>query len=498
MLFAKLLAAPRTQFALLVFLSALLLFSNLHRGDLSGYDDAVYAHEGKQMLLSGDWWTVRLNGRLDFDKPPLFVWLEALSFSVFGLSDWAAKFPAALLGFGTLLLVYAIARELSGCAWVANLAVIVLSTTQYFLKYAMHAMTDVPFTFFFALAICCYWRAWRQRPHWQWGWWLGCGAAIACCILTRSILGLLALAVISAHLIVMRRFDVLRSAACWGGLVLALGVPLLWYVAQYRLYGAEFLVRHFAFTVENVRSIQPAGDTEWLRGLAHYPWLLVKLYWPWLPCLVTGMVWAIRQTWRSADPAPRLLLVWVLCVVVPFSLIESKVLRYLLPAFPAFSILAALALNRWIPVVRRQVCFQVAAALLLLVLLGMSYAPGHLLRAQDVRQLLPLIEAANAPPQPVLLYVGGAPRWDYVHQFIWYSNHPFDLAAGLPELMAHLNHAAAPPVVVDARTYVQLYAEQQDKLEILGCSDSFICFRRKAAMTLTSPPDQVLVTTTLP
>lgn len=498
MIFTKLFGSARGQFALLAFLSALLLFGNLHRGDLSGYDDAVYAHEGKQMLLSGDWWTVRLNGRLDFDKPPLFVWLEALSFSLFGLSDWAAKFPAALLGFGTLLLVYAIARELSSSAWVANLAVIVLATTQYFLKYAMHAMTDVPFTFFFALAVWCYWRAWRQPSNGHGAWWLGCGGAIACCMLTRSILGLLVLGVISSHLLVLRRFDVWRSAACWNGLLLALGLPLLWYLAQYRLYGSEFLVRHFAFTVENARSIHPTGDTEWLRGLAQYPWLLLKLYWPWLPCLLAGLVWAIRQTWRSADPAPRLLLIWVLCVVVPFSLIESKVLRYLLPAFPAFSILAAFALNHWIPAARRQFCFQVAAALLLLVFLGMSYAPSHLLRARDVRQLLPLIEAANAPPQPVLFYAGGTPRWDYVHQFIWYSNHTFDLAPGLPELTAHLNHAAAPPVVVDDQTYARLYAEQQSKLEILGCSDHFICFRRKPTMTLTVPLDQMLVATTRP
>jgi 4-amino-4-deoxy-L-arabinose transferase-like glycosyltransferase len=222
MIFTKLFDSARGQFALLAFLSVLILFGNLHHGDLSGYDDAVYAHEGKQMLLSGDWWTVRLNGRLDFDKPPLFVWLEALSFSIFGLSDWAAKSPSALLGFGTLLLVYAIARDLSGNTWVANLSLIVLASTQYFLKYAMHAMTDVPFTFFFALAVWCYLKAWPQRPLW----WLGCGASIACCILTRSILGLLVVGVIGLHLLLLRRVKVLGSLAFWGGCFLALGVPL--------------------------------------------------------------------------------------------------------------------------------------------------------------------------------------------------------------------------------------------------------------------------------
>jgi 4-amino-4-deoxy-L-arabinose transferase-like glycosyltransferase len=489
MIFTKLFSSTRAQFVLLACLSALLLFGNLHRGDLSGYDDAVYAHEGKQMLLSGDWWTVRLNGRLDFDKPPLFVWLEALSFSVFGLSDWAAKFPAALLGFGTLLLVYAIARELSGSAWVANLAWVVLASTQYFLKYAMHAMTDVPFTFFFALAVWCYLKAWPQRPWW----WLGCGAAIACCVLMRSILGLLVVGVISLHLLWLWRAQVLGSFLFWVGCLLALGAPLLWYVAQYQLYGPEFLSQHFAFTVENARSIQPAGNAAWLLGLAHYPWLLLKLYWPWWPCLLFGLAWAAKQAWRNTAAAPGLLLLWVLCVVVPFSLIESKVLRYLLPAFPAFPILIAFTLARWIPAAWRQASLAGASALLGLMLVGVTVAPGHRLRASDVKQLLPPIEAAIAPAQPVLLYAGGAPRWDYVHQLIWYSRHHFDLAAGFPELLAHVNHRTLPLVIVDQATFQAQFASQQAKLELLSCSERFICFRRKSTASVVIPtPEPVL------
>ncbi|MBL8208118.1 MAG: hypothetical protein JNM09_28045, partial [Blastocatellia bacterium] len=60
------LAQPTLRFWLVFGLTTLLLFANLQRGDLAGYDDAVYAHEGKEMLRSGDWWNVWLNGKLDF------------------------------------------------------------------------------------------------------------------------------------------------------------------------------------------------------------------------------------------------------------------------------------------------------------------------------------------------------------------------------------------------------------------------------------------------
>ena len=136
-----------------------MLFANLQRGDLAGYDDAVYAHEGKEMLRNGDWANVWLNGKLDFDKPPLFIWLEALSFWLLGVNDFAAKFPSALLGLATVALVYLVVRELTDDHWLASLAMFVLASTQYFLKYAMHAMTDVPFTFLFTLAIWAYLKA---------------------------------------------------------------------------------------------------------------------------------------------------------------------------------------------------------------------------------------------------------------------------------------------------------------------------------------------------
>ena len=100
------------------------------------------------MVRTGDWWNIRFNGNLNFEYPPLFLWLEASSFKLFGVNDAAAKFPSALLGFGTILVVYFLTFELTGQLWLSLFAMLVLSSTQFFLKNATHAMTDVPFTFF--------------------------------------------------------------------------------------------------------------------------------------------------------------------------------------------------------------------------------------------------------------------------------------------------------------------------------------------------------------
>ena len=155
----------RFHVGLIALIALLLLFSKLHIGDLGGYDDAVYAHEGKQMLATGQWWNVYLNGQLDFDKPPLFIWMEAISMWIFGVTDFAARFPAALLGFGTILLMFFLADELSDSYRLPIWAMLILLCTQEFVRLSMRAMTDVPFTFFFVLAILAYLKG-LKRPAW--------------------------------------------------------------------------------------------------------------------------------------------------------------------------------------------------------------------------------------------------------------------------------------------------------------------------------------------
>src|SRR5262245_17723356 len=83
------------HFFILAVLAFVVLFVNLHVGDLAGYDDAFHAEQGKAMLLRGDYWTVWHNDGRNLEFPPLFYWLEAASMKVWGINDFAAKFPSA-------------------------------------------------------------------------------------------------------------------------------------------------------------------------------------------------------------------------------------------------------------------------------------------------------------------------------------------------------------------------------------------------------------------
>jgi 4-amino-4-deoxy-L-arabinose transferase-like glycosyltransferase len=481
-LFSNQPAGERTHFILLAALSFLILFVPLHRGDLSGYDDALYAHEAKEMLRSGDWWNVRFNGSLNFEYPPMFIWLEAVSFSLLGFSDFAAKAPAALAGFGTIVLVYFLARELTNDPWIARLAMFVLVSTQFFMRYATHAMTDVPFTFFFALAVLLYVKGLRNAKYFVWA-----GLPIACGLLTRSVIGLIPIAVILVHVLVTRRFAFLLSRHWIGFLLLALGPPVLWFAVEYRLHGPAFLLGHASFVASKAQGASPFSISHELMQLIEYPRLLAQRYWPWLPVMALGLYRNARTALFRRDSTAVFLTAWIFCVVGAFALADTKVLRYILPAFPAFSIVSAMVLDGWLTAARKEAAFKVLYALASVFVIYAAFVPMTLLRATDMRALGPVAEAHTAPQERVLLYSRTGPPWDRRNQFLWYANRSVDVATSESELDAKLTSAGSVVALVDRQTAGELLAVPREgkgaRVELLGESEEFVCLKYTRAGT---------------
>ena len=457
------------RFLVLALLSALLLFPSLRQRGLAGYDDSYFAHEGKEMVRTGDWWNVHFNGELILAHPPLFPWLVAGSFKVFGISDAAAKFPSLLLGFGTILLVYFLTLEMTGNAWLSVLAMMVLASTQFFLKNATHAMTDVPFTFFFTLAIFFYAKGLKKSEYLTF-----LGLPLGLALLTRSVVGFLALGIILAHLILTKRYKALLSAWLICGMALALILPSIWYVSQYRLHGAAFLASHLEFLNSK---IHVASRTSYWATIFNYPVSLLKYYWPWLPFIVVGLVMEVRAAVREKDQTAILLIAWVIAVIVPFSFAETRYPRYILPVFPAFTILAAIALDRCLARVRRKTVFKLACGIgCLAICLSLLFPPKA--RADDILKIAPIAEANGSRDQRILIYTFEDGRTDYLYQFLWYSNRYAQLPSNLDDLAASLLRSDKATVIIDKQSYAKLLPLIAGKTpQILGDSEKLICFQ---------------------
>ncbi len=399
--------------------------------------------------------------------------MDALSFKLIGISDYAAKFPAALFGLATIVLVYFLTKELFEECWLPVLAMLALMTTQYFLKYSMHAMTEAPFTFFFCLAIYCYLKGMKQ-PNFL----LLCGIAVGLATLTRSPMGLFPLGIMGLHLIFTKRFDLLFSRHWASGLILSVSLPMIWYGREYWLFGDEFLAQHFANVVNHTASAQQKTFGQHAAELFEYPILLAKHYWPWLPLMLIGFGISLKKAICKKTPTATLLSLWVLCVILPFSLADSKVLRYILPAFPAFSILAAITLDLWITGHRKSF-FKWSYTILTLVVMVATLFPNYKVRAGNMRALAPVVQATTRPKQQVLLYTAGEYKWDYRNKLLWYGDRMTWHTLDLPRVGSLLRCDLSNVAVINRESLAELAEKMEGQVQVIAESESYLCVRSR-------------------
>lgn len=452
---------PKPFFYAVVLSAALLFFAPIRAGDLPGYDDAMYSHIAKGLVVSGDWITLRSNGYPALEHPPLFDWVLAALFRVFGFVDPVAKLPAALSAFGCVVLVYWLARRLLNDRLSALLAMFVLATTAYFIKYAGHAMTDVPFTFLFLIAVCCYVKS-EEDPRWL----LAAGFVTACAQMTRGFSGLALVLLFVLHALFARRRIPLVYAA--SALAIAFLPITLWYVYWIERYGNYFFEVHRGWME---REVYGALDPAWRRytGLPEYLWMITKSYWPWLPATVAGLV----VVWRN--PKLRILPLWIASMLLLCATARSRVLRYMLPAYPAFSILAAIGIRRCIEEKRIVQGLRILIPAFGVVAITVAILAPHTDRAVEIRQVVEITRSEPAD-QRIAFYDQGQPRYDELNQLQWYGTHVYTTLLDRASFEVFLRGHPAAAMIVDEDAY-------RDSIEgrvpnrLLGRAGRLVCVR---------------------
>jgi 4-amino-4-deoxy-L-arabinose transferase-like glycosyltransferase len=453
--------------------AVLLLIAPIRKGDLAGYDDALYAHLARGIVESGDWLNIQSNGAPSLEHPPGLPWMQAALFLAFGLSDTAAKLPAAVLGVATVLLVYWLARRLLGDARAAVAAMFVMLATPYFIKYTSHAMTDVPMTFFFTASVCA-WVAAKDRPVWY----LPMAAAAACALFMRSVVGF----AVPGTLGILSLIDRRPLRYVLPALAAACAPIAAWYGYLIATHGDHFFEVQSAFLRSGI-SAQTGGTWRRYTGAFEYAWMLAKSYWPWLPFTVWGLIVSIRERDRRVLP----LVVWAGIMFAVCAAGGGRVLRYLLPAYPAFSILASIGLMRIIPEralvggLRWIPPAAVAAAA------GIAAFPPVNLHAEETRAIAAAAARITPRAERMAFYDEGQPRWDETGQVQWYGYRTMWLLMDREQLPLEIAKPLARVWIVDQATYEQYFAPRDD-VEIVLRSGHLVLLRLSSARQATGSP----------
>ncbi|HXG92165.1 MAG TPA: glycosyltransferase family 39 protein [Blastocatellia bacterium] len=340
-------AASRQWYAVaaLILICGFAFFFGLGRLSLIGPDEPRFAEAGREMFATGDYVTPRVAGETAFDKPALLYWAMAASYHLFGVSEFAARFPSALAALLCVLFLYhAIASTIS--ARIAFIASVTLATSLLFMGLARAAITDMLFTAAVSVAMLCAYlyetKASRARLVYR----IAGGAATGLAVLAKGLIGIVLIAAILAISYAISR----RPQAKWRDLIIALAICFVvaaaWYTPVTIVNGYafidEFIIKHHfrRFLTNRYSHPQPV----WF----YLPITLAGAL-PWTFYLIPAVARLPRIKPRSGDDKDYLLAlawVWLAVPLVFFSISQSKLPSYILPASPALAIIIGAEVER--------------------------------------------------------------------------------------------------------------------------------------------------------
>ena len=402
----------------LFLLCFLLYFWELGKIPFYNYEESKEALIVWEMVNDGGWILPKRNGTELPLKPPLFHWCGAFIGILSGkVNEFAVRSPSALFATATVLLTFLFAYYLWN--WRVGLfSALILATSPEWMRWAVYARSDIILCFFLTLAGLSFFWLWRERaadPRTLWVFYLSVGFAT----LAKGPLGVVLPGLtVFLFLAFIRELDFLKRMQLAKGAAIVGVVAISWYALATWLGGWEFFRRQVLD--ENVFRFFDSEQGGPSRDHAFYyyiPTLFVGMF-PWSLFIPLAGYFLYRS--RLQEKKLLYLVVWFVGGFIFFSLASGKRGNYLLPLYPALSILLGVWWQelvdgslRFSPVVKqlaRLVAFVICVGLVLMVVILMAHGLGvdleHLispfLHPRDVRNL-PLVAESIQQQFPVVV-----------------------------------------------------------------------------------------------
>ncbi len=351
---------------------AFLFYFGLGAFGLVGADEPRYAQIAREMLARRDLVTPTLYGTPWLEKPPLYYWRAMEVYAVLGVKDWVARLPAATATTFMVFVIYFFARAFRRGSQLN--AALVTAASAGVIGFARGAGTDMLLAAAFVVGMLAWWT-WDATG--QKRWLAAFYFFMALGMLAKGpVAPFLAAVVVVIYAAVRREWRLVSRTLWLPGIALFLATALPWYIAvqiENPEFFREFILQHNLerFATNRFHHRQPF----WY----YVPVYLVGLM-PWTALFVGAFVEAVRgvlgwdkegaRTWHVSTqtsnsgsagaasgiqfhPSPKagervghseitvFLVIWILVVVVFFSISESKLPGYILPAIPAGTLLTA-------------------------------------------------------------------------------------------------------------------------------------------------------------
>ncbi len=320
-------------FILFLFCVALFFFG-LGMRPLWEPDEGLHASTSENMVLTGDWVTPTYNGKNFYDKPILHNWFVAISFLVFGFTEFAARLPSAILGLGGVMITYLLGRRMFGPR-VGFLGGVILSTSLEYFILSQSVVHDISLAFFVLLALFSFYSGYkdeRHRKRYSFLFYISLGFAV----LAKGPVGVVLPAmIIVLFLVIRKRLGFLKEMGMGWGILVFLAVASPWYILislKNRDYGWYFFIQ------QNLMNFL-SSEARHHGPIYYYIPAFIGGFFPWSFFLPLAFIRTFRRESKKLDEDQLFLLLWFSVIFVFFSLASNKLSTYILPLFPSVSLL---------------------------------------------------------------------------------------------------------------------------------------------------------------
>ena len=311
--------------------SLLVLYNNLGERSVIGADEAIHTRVANTIANTGNWHHLEYRGEPYAQKPPLKIWLSALTFRFIGNSEFWVRFWDATFALATMYLIYFLGRRtLHPLAGLMGALILLLCENYLYIHCARTGVQDSAMIFFLTAALALFWTRERSPKHYYLA-----GLAMSCCSLTKGGMGVAALVIMTLFLLLSKQWHEFTRKELYVMAAISLLLPLCWFLPN-MLWVRGYTEQ--AFTANILGRITGSRHSDFAGKPWYYYFVVVSRYFsPWVWLTPLAMIWGIARSFRQQFP--RFLIVWIVVIFCGFSAARLKLDWYIDPVYPPLSLL---------------------------------------------------------------------------------------------------------------------------------------------------------------
>lgn len=312
----------------IIILTPLLLIPGIGGVHLFDWDEINFAESAREMLITGNLLDVQVNFETFWEKPPLFIWMQALSMKVFGVNEFAARFPNALCGTLTLLILFLIGRHLKDERFGLTWALIYAGSILPFF-YFKSGLIDPWFNLFIFSGIYLFIRFTEEAGGRQWAFLAASAVSLGLATLTKGPVGFLifGLAFVCYIIFYWNRWEKVEWSF-WQVLVFIFIFAIvggLWFILQI-CTGHLSIIQDFIAYQIRLFETKDAGHGGFL--LYHFVWLFFGVMPATALALPTFSLHTPATGNERMDNMMRWMRVLFWVVLILFTIVRTKIVHY--------------------------------------------------------------------------------------------------------------------------------------------------------------------------